>query len=1018
MTKLRKISFISILAVIAIFCTAAAALLSGCGGKEHECVFSEDWKYDETYHWHYCTADDDCEEVSGLEEHTYDYENGTATDDGYIYTCTVCGYQTTETTEIYSVTITNIGGTALSNVDITLYNVSGKQVGSGTTSSRGVVRFRDLTSGTYTAYINEDTLPAGYSLDSNQVTLTAEDKTAKVIAISAIIKEEIPSSKVYTTGDVIYDFTVTCYDENSNAYEVTLSDYFEEYGYNAVIINFFFTTCGPCISEVDYMEQAYQQYKDKLGFIAFDYTGYNDKVANMVSFKTGYGLSFDFTLDTGRYYSYFSVVSFPTTVIIDRYGCIAEINVGSNTSLSAWVNMFEYYVNDNYTPSYTTTRSDDTTDSQVESDVSMPESSTIASTIVTTNEYTTLDTFTFSNYSEDGVVDVYNWPWIVGTSTVNGESLYLQTSNAGVVGGYSIIVIDVTLKAGQAVLFDYFVSTEEDYDIFYVQVDTVLQLQTSGLSDGWQTCLAYVAKYSGDYQLTLYYQKDSSKNVNDDTVYITNLRVATETEIAADDTISADLLYSAATNYADSSVDVSGYGEGYGYLNYVDVYLASDGYYHVGSKADGSDPEDDPYLLADLYYGTPWYTTMSVWYEVYAFADEIDTKIGSGTYDAFEDYTRVQNNCPWGYAPVNEELHDLIVAFVAEYGRTTGDLLEYQWLEVCRYYVHYGADHDDGDKCYSVENIAETFGIRYAKDLGEVSADTSYSNDTAYVFTAEMETLLVPRGNYYTFTVDKTGIYRVYSYDFLTDADAAPYAWIMNSNGSTIDSSEIDDLAAETEFQRTGYDDSVVSYDFGMYVRLTAGETYYIACTFGSTEETGSYRVGIYYIGDELSYFTTLTTGAVYTYYESTDANGDTTYTYYLPTRLSRTSYGINPTDNCWYTLDENGNFDQLIYIDMLGTTWWNYYSSYTIEQAINNNVSSWNSAELAMLKSYVSTAKANTGTVNVTVGTGSLYGCVPADATIVEYVNALCNGNDTSSSSTFADNAWMLTAYYVRVID
>ncbi len=1012
----HKLSVISVLAVIAVTCLCAA-VISACGGvKDHMHAYSTDWKYDETYHWHYCTVYDNCEETSGKAEHTYDYDNPTASDDGYVYTCTECGYQTTESTEIYSITLTNIGGTPLTGVSIELRSSSGSKVSSGTTNSSGILRFRNLTSGTYVAYIDESTLPTGYSLDSDQVTLTATDKNVTVKANSAVITDEqMPSSKVYSVGDVVYDFTITCYNTDETTYTVKLSEYLEKY--DVVFLNFFYTTCGPCGREVPYMEQAYEDYEGKVGLIAFDYTGLGDTVAKMIEFKSSYGLSFDFTLDSSSYYSNYGVTGFPTTVIIDRYGIIAEIETGSNESAASWINMFEYYISDNYEPSYTTNKRDDTTDTQVESDVTMPDSEDIAAAIVTTNDYTTASTFTFSNYSEDGVEDVYNWPWIIGEEKVSGVSDYIMTSNAGIVGGYSIIVIDVTLKAGQTILFDYFVSTEEEYDIFYVQVDGVLQLETSGLSTSWQTCLAYVAVYDGDYQLTLYYQKDSSKNVNDDAVYVSNLRIGTTADIASDSSICADILYSAATNYADSSVDVSGYGEGYGYYNYVDVYLASDGYYHVGSKTEGSDPGDDPYLLADLYYGTPWYSSMSVWYEVYAFADEIDEKLGDGTYDAFEDYVWTQNNCPWNYVPVNVELHDMLVAFVAEYGRTTGDLLDVQWLEVCRYFVHYGSEHADGDKCYSTDNIAETYGIRYAKDLGTISSTANTDDDTAYVFTAEIETLLVPRGNYYTFTVDKSGVYRVYSYDFLTDADAAPYAFISGSGVSA--SSEQDDLANEEGFQRDGYDSSVVSYDFGMYVYLTAGETYYLGCTFASTEETGSYRVGIYYIGDELRYLATLTTGSVYTYYEVTDADGNVTdYVYYLPTRLNRTSYALNPDDNCWYTLDENRDYDQLIYIDMVGSTWWNYYSSYTIEEAIAANAGDWSDTELSILNHYLDLAKNNTDTADVTAGTSSMYGLTAATSELVTIINALCNGGDDETSSTFAENAWMLTAYYIRVVN
>ena len=67
--------------------------------KEHH--YSAEWKHNETEHWHACT-DEGCEEVSDSAAHTFD--NGEITKEPTFeeagvktFTCTVCGYQKTET---------------------------------------------------------------------------------------------------------------------------------------------------------------------------------------------------------------------------------------------------------------------------------------------------------------------------------------------------------------------------------------------------------------------------------------------------------------------------------------------------------------------------------------------------------------------------------------------------------------------------------------------------------------------------------------------------------------------------------------------------------------------------------------------------------------------------------------------------------------------------------------------------------------------------------------------------------
>ena len=72
------------------------------GPQEHTHIFSDDWTNDETNHWHVCAVEN-CNAVSDKAAHEWDsgvveIPSGCGTTGTVKYTCTVCGYEKTETT--------------------------------------------------------------------------------------------------------------------------------------------------------------------------------------------------------------------------------------------------------------------------------------------------------------------------------------------------------------------------------------------------------------------------------------------------------------------------------------------------------------------------------------------------------------------------------------------------------------------------------------------------------------------------------------------------------------------------------------------------------------------------------------------------------------------------------------------------------------------------------------------------------------------------------------------------------
>ena len=94
---MKRKSFIAILA-IAMVLVLSLAVLTACNNKKHD--FSSKWEYDETSHWHECMTKKHSD-VADKADHTFD-EGVIATqptEDAAgvkTLTCTVCGYQTTQ----------------------------------------------------------------------------------------------------------------------------------------------------------------------------------------------------------------------------------------------------------------------------------------------------------------------------------------------------------------------------------------------------------------------------------------------------------------------------------------------------------------------------------------------------------------------------------------------------------------------------------------------------------------------------------------------------------------------------------------------------------------------------------------------------------------------------------------------------------------------------------------------------------------------------------------------------------
>lgn len=609
----------------------------------------------------------------------------------------------------YKIEVKSMGGLSISGVKVSaVWN--NNTVAEGI-SIDGKIEL-DLDPAEYTLVVDESTLPAGYFVPENAEYKTSTDKaTASVVLSSGIIPTTAVSGTSYKMGDIMYDFSFV---DSTSGIRYSLSDIHSQY--KAVVINFFFTTCGPCRTEFRPMQEAYNGYTDDIAIIAIADSS-KDGAQDVDDFRKEFGLTFYMTVDQAGLHGLFGVGSWPTTVIVDRYGAIAfHDDDGAITSSSTWSAMFNTFASDDYSQS-NPGGNDKPGDEEKEwtkpdAGLKMPSSAEIASAI-TGKGGDKISNFRATNSEQD---ETYSWPWQL-KQDANGRFDYFAATNMGKGYSFSTFYVDISLQSGDIVAYDYIINSEADCDLLHVVlVDKKNSLNNSRLtyysgdSKGWRTENAvYSANRAMDITLGFLYNKDELKDAaeGEEIAAIKNLRVINASEIEE----------------ATDSATAAATGEVIGgkFQHYQTVKLnPADGYYHL------YDSENDVYgalLLADILNTTVWSAqhvgensfitsentsaATSLYHISYWTMSNHATAQKDGglvfNYDDTKDKSisaNLINNYYWqgfsdnGYVPVTEGLKEVLTAFTKAYCKAN-DIGYYdeQWLELCYYFVHYGSLH-------------------------------------------------------------------------------------------------------------------------------------------------------------------------------------------------------------------------------------------------------------------------------------------------------------------------------------
>lgn len=233
----------------------------------------------------------------------------------------------------YTVTVTSEYGLPLSAVYVLVHDEASPYPNStverAETDRDGRVSFELDSSLNYSFRLVD--LPLGYIAEEKYY---FDGRTAELKIPSAPIEGNHREVDEYSVGDIVHNLSLTTLD----GVEYTVADVLKEK--ELLILNFWFSSCGPCRSEFPGLMAAYEEYKDKgVELIAIndngdalshvrDYTVSIDGVATKLPFPVvkaddsinGYGLC--------ELITKFGGAAYPTTIFIDRAGMIAYAHYG------------------------------------------------------------------------------------------------------------------------------------------------------------------------------------------------------------------------------------------------------------------------------------------------------------------------------------------------------------------------------------------------------------------------------------------------------------------------------------------------------------------------------------------------------------------------------------------------------------------------------------------------------------------------------------------------------------------
>lgn len=238
--------------------------------------------------------------------------------------------------ETYTVKVKAVSGRPLAKIDVLVYadETLADLVAVEKTDASGIATFTLPASQSYAAVLKG--VPDGYPIKKSY---PLTEKTMSIVLAAKLIKNPDLNKDKFRRDSVMFDFTVT--DTQGNTH--TLSELLQQK--KAVVLNFWFAKCDPCKAEFPFMQRAFEKYSDEIALLALNPV---DDAQTVAQYCKDQGLNIPMASVDEVWRRAFELQAYPTTMVIDRFGNINLVHVGSVPNEALFENLFAYYAADNY----------------------------------------------------------------------------------------------------------------------------------------------------------------------------------------------------------------------------------------------------------------------------------------------------------------------------------------------------------------------------------------------------------------------------------------------------------------------------------------------------------------------------------------------------------------------------------------------------------------------------------------------------------------------------------------------
>ncbi len=150
-----------------------------------------------------------------------------------------------------------------------------------------------------------------------------------------------------SAAEKLPDFTVATVDGGSFTLSEALRDH------ELVLINLWATWCGPCAREFPYLQEAWSQRRDRVAVIALSIEP-DDTAEVLRAYAAEKGMTFPVGREEGTGLNRFVTEGIPTTILVDRTGKIAAVEVGALSSTQQFLDLFDRFTGEDYDPNLCT----------------------------------------------------------------------------------------------------------------------------------------------------------------------------------------------------------------------------------------------------------------------------------------------------------------------------------------------------------------------------------------------------------------------------------------------------------------------------------------------------------------------------------------------------------------------------------------------------------------------------------------------------------------------------------------